>query len=239
MIWEDIVSGVDLEIEAGGTWVRFSRVIKNKYAPREGTFTIEGKGVIYQAHDKYGMPVEIQLEVNGDKVTESFTAEDDQYPIRIDPIIDRETRDRVQTQLKRNAKTSARNTHHPYLLRGIVICGLCWFPYYGSVSRSGLHYQCGNRHRMFPQPKTCSARSVNASTLDSVVWESLCQALSHPDLLISELKKVQEERGTRGDFRQQELQRVERELEKKQRAEERLLEVYQYDDQMTLEQYMD
>ena len=90
---------------------------------------------------------------------------------------------------------------------------------------------------MFPEPKTCSARSVSASTLDSTIWQSLCQALAHPDRLISELRKVQEEKTTTRDFRQQELNRLERELEKRKKAEERLLEVYKYDEQMTLEQY--
>ena len=152
-------------------------------------------------------------------------------------IIDREIWDRVQVKLRRNAKASPRNTCHPYLLRGKVICGICGCPYYGCVSRSTLRYQCGNRHRMFPEPKTCSARSVSASALDSTVWESLCQALSHPDRLISELKKVQEQRSTTGDFRQKEFDRLKRELEKRKKAEERLLEVYLSDEQMTLEQY--
>lgn len=153
------------------------------------------------------------------------------------PIIDRDIWDRVQVKLRRNAKASPRNTSHPYLLRGKVVCGICESPCYGSVSRSTLRYQCGNRHRMFPQPKTCSARSVKASTLDSTIWQSLCQALSHPDSLISELRKVQEERSTTGDFRQQEFNRLKRELEKRKKAEERLLEVYLSDEQMTLGQY--
>ena len=157
--------------------------------------------------------------------------------IPVTPIIDRDLWDRVQVKLRRNAKASPRNTCHPYLLRAKVVCGPCESPYYGSVSRSILRYQCGNRHRMFPQPKTCFARSVSASTLDSTVWESLCQALSHPDRLICELRKIQEEKTTTGDFRQKELNRLKRELEKKNKAEERLLEVYKYDEQMTLEQY--
>ncbi len=153
------------------------------------------------------------------------------------PIIDRDIWDRVQVKLRRNAKASPRNTSHPYLLRGKVVCGICESPCYGSVSRSTLRYQCGNRHRMFPQPKTCSARSVSASTLDSTIWQSLCQALAHPDRLVSELRKVQEEKTAIGDFRQEEFNRLKRELEKKKKAEERLLEVYKYDEQMTLQQY--
>ena len=157
--------------------------------------------------------------------------------IPVTPIIDRDLWDRVQVKLRRNAKASPRNTCHLYLLRGKVVCGICASPCYGSVSRSILRYQCGNRHRMFPEPKTCSARSVSASTLDSTIWQSLCQALAHPDRLVSELRKVQEQRSTTGDFRQQEFNRLKRELEKKNKAEERLLEVYLSDEQMTLEQY--
>ncbi len=157
--------------------------------------------------------------------------------IPVTPVIDRDLWDRVQVKLRRNAKASPRNTRHPYLLRGKVICGLCGFPCYGSVSGSILRYQCSNRHRMFPQPKTCTARSVNASALDSAVWESLCQALSHPDRLVSELRRVQEERSTTGDFRRKEYDRLERELEKKKKAEERLLQVFLSDQEMTRDQY--
>ncbi|TKJ46839.1 hypothetical protein CEE34_06875 [Candidatus Aerophobetes bacterium Ae_b3a] len=166
-------------------------------------------------------------------------AEKEWISIPVTPIIDRDLWDRVQVKLRRNAKTSPRNTRHPYLLRGKVVCGICGSPCYGSVSRSTLRYQCGNRHRMFPQPKTCSARSVSASTLDSTIWQSLCQALSHPDSLISELRKVQEQRSTTGDFRQKEFERLERELEKRKKAEERLLDLYTSDEQMTPDQYKD
>jgi len=164
-------------------------------------------------------------------------AQKEWIPIAVTPIIDREIWERAQQKLKRNARESARNTCHPYLLRGKVMCGECGLPCYGSVSRTNLFYQCSNRHRMFPLPKRCSARSVSASSLDSTVWQALLNALSHPDIILSQLQEVKDAEATTRDYRKEELKRVKMELEKKQRGERRLIELYKYDQGMSLEHY--
>ena len=158
-------------------------------------------------------------------------------PIPVTPFIDREIWERTQQKLKRNAKESPRNTRHPYLLRGKVVCGECGLPCYGSVSRTNLFYQCSNRHRMFPLPKRCSARSVSVPSLDSTVWQALLSALSHPDIILSQLQEVKDAEATTRDYRKEELKRVKVELEKKKRGERRLIELYKYDQEMSLEHY--
>lgn len=85
VVWHDIVDGVDLVIEAGGTWVRFCRVIKTSGAPQQATFTVTGKNVVYRAHDKNGEAIEVRTKHDGKSVEETFTAKADQYPICIDP----------------------------------------------------------------------------------------------------------------------------------------------------------
>lgn len=85
VIWSNIAGGIDSVIEVGGTWVKFSRVIRNEHAAQLATFTVEGKNVIYRAYDKEGMPVEVQTTKIGSSVSEAFTARPDQYPITIDP----------------------------------------------------------------------------------------------------------------------------------------------------------
>ena len=133
-------------------------------------------------------------------------------PIKVPAIIDRETWEQAQKRLKKNAQTSPRNTRHPYLLRGKLVCGLCNLPFYGTPSRSKLFYYCSNRHHNSPLPKTCPAKPVDASILDCTVWESLTKILSHPDILVTGLKRVQ-------------------------KAEQRAAELYTYDEAMTLQSY--
>jgi len=164
---------------------------------------------------------------------------DEWIPIPVPAIIDRETWEQAQTQLKRNAKRSPRNTRHPYLLRGKVFCGLCDLPCYASVSRSNLLYQCSNRHRNSPFPKTCSAKSVSAPALEFTVWGALFKALSHPDVLFPQLKELDKAEATTPDYFKQEVKRLNKKLKRLKRAETRAAELYQYDEGMTLREYKD
>jgi len=90
---------------------------------------------------------------------------------------------------------------------------------------------------MSPLPKTCSAKPIDASILDYTVWETLSGALSHPDTLITGLKEVQKAEANAYDYRKQRLKELEKRLKKLERAEERVLELYTYDDKMTLQDY--
>lgn len=88
IIWADIVKGVDAVIVAHNTGVSFKRIIKNKDAPHKAQFTIDGDiPVRYQAYDKRGEPIAISVSKEGTLVTEDFEAEEDQYPIVIDPTL--------------------------------------------------------------------------------------------------------------------------------------------------------
>ena len=158
-------------------------------------------------------------------------------PIKVPAIIDRETWEQAQKRLKKNAQTSPRNTRHPYLLRGKLVCGLCNLPFYGTPSRSKLFYYCSNRHHNSPLPKTCPAKPVDASILDCTVWESLTKILSHPDILVTGLKRVQKAEANYPDYRKQRLKDIERRLEKLKKAEQRAAELYIYDEAMTPQSY--
>src|SRR6476659_6631908 len=64
--------------------------------------------------------------------------------IPVTPIIDIETWDKAQSLLKQNAKQSRRNNNiNEYLLRGLVVCGLCGSMASGYVSNKSTYYSCG------------------------------------------------------------------------------------------------
>ncbi|MCD6317882.1 recombinase family protein [Candidatus Aerophobetes bacterium] len=158
-------------------------------------------------------------------------------PIKVPAIVDHEIWEEAQKKIKENTRTSPRNTRHPYLLRGKLVCGLCGLPLYGTPSGKRLFYYCSNRHRNSPLPKTCPAKPIDASILDCTVWESLSKALSHPDTLIAGLKKLQKTEANACDLRKQRLEEIERRLKKLEKAEQRAAELYTYDEKMTLQDY--
>ena len=49
--------------------------------------------------------------------------------------MDKKTFDLAQKQLKRNIELSPRNVKYSYLLRGLVRCGKCDSPFYGTPSK--------------------------------------------------------------------------------------------------------
>jgi len=149
-------------------------------------------------------------------------------PIPAPSIIDRQIWELAQRRFQENARLSPRNTRHPYLFRGKVFCGLCDLPYYGGVSKSTLFYQCSNRYHMSPLPKTCEAGSVNAAELDCVGWESISDALTHPEILINQLKELGQADATTLDNRMRQLETVQKRLRQLERAKSKVTNLYLY-----------
>ncbi len=162
---------------------------------------------------------------------------EDWIAIPVPSIINREIWERVQSQLHRNARSSPRNTRHPYLLRSMVFCGFCGLPLYGSASPYGLRYRCSNRHHRSPLPKTCFAKSVDASIVDSTVWETLFDALAEPEVLTNQLKHLQKVEAEGNGPRREELGRLEKELKKSNTSEKRAADLYANDEGMSLKKY--
>ena len=162
---------------------------------------------------------------------------EDWIAIPVPSIINREIWERVQSQLHRNARSSPRNTRHPYLLRSMVFCGFCGLLLYGSASPYGLRYRCSNRHHRSPLPKTCFAKSVDASIVDSAVWETLFNALAEPEMITNQLKQLQKVEAEGNGPRREELDRLEKKLKKSNTAEKRAADLYANDEGMSIEKY--
>jgi site-specific DNA recombinase len=137
----------------------------------------------------------------------------------------------VQRRLATNQQFARRSTTHPYLLRGLVSCGMCRL----SCTGRGGHW-AGDRYRYYQcrgkltavatgRAERCTARFIPAAQLDAVVWADLCAILQHPEVLTAELARA---RG--GAWVPGELRRRRETLRGAQasvtRQRERLLEAY-------------
>jgi len=104
------------------------------------------------------------------KISRKLRPQDEWIPIPVPPIIDRATWEQAQDQLKANSKFSPRNnTHHTYLLRGLIRCGVCGKTYSGVTNKSrGREYQyyvC-NRRNPTPGEEKCTSRHVPLALLE-------------------------------------------------------------------------
>ena len=110
-------------------------------------------------------------------------------------IIDQEQFDRVRAKLAHNQQGASRNnTAHSYLLRALVSCGVCQlsctarqlnpgYDYY--VCRSKTDAVCAHLHHR------CPARYIPARQLDELVWQDLCEMLTHPEIVTQALHRAQ------------------------------------------------
>jgi site-specific DNA recombinase len=123
----------------------------------------------------------------------------------IPPIIEQEQFDRVRAKLAHNQQGARRNnTAHSYLLRALVSCGVCQLSCTARQLHPGYHYYvcrsktdvvCAHLHHR------CPARYIPAHQLDELVWQDLCEILTHPDIITQALHRAQS-----GSWLPQELQ---------------------------------
>jgi site-specific DNA recombinase len=120
-------------------------------------------------------------------------------------LVSQEQFDAVQAKLSQNQSFASRNnTAHQYLLRALVSCGHCHLACTArTVNGRNHYYLCNGKnqsvHSHLDTP--CPARYTPADQLDTLVWQDLCEVLTHPDLIQHELKRAQE-----GDWLPQALQ---------------------------------
>ena len=149
-------------------------------------------------------------------------------PVKVPAIVDPETWDLAQEQLEKNRERATRNnTKHHYLLRSLLVCGVCGKRMIGWWTKAppGGRYVCADRYPRH-EPWACDGRSVMAREVEEPIWEYVKELLSDPDLL-----KARYEEG-RGDpavdnEEEREKERIGRKLKALEREVSRLIDAYQ------------
>jgi len=111
--------------------------------------------------------------------------------IPVTPIIDEQTWNRAQKLLKDNAYGARRNNNkHPYLLRRLVVCGLCGSMASGYVSNKSTYYSCGAKRNknVYSKPHDEVIR-VSRKAFDEKVWAGLAELLRDPENIKTQLDK--------------------------------------------------
>jgi site-specific DNA recombinase len=111
-------------------------------------------------------------------------------------IIRQEHFEQLQAKLAHNQQFARRhNTTHPYLLRALVSCGTCHLACTGrSDGRHGYaYYTCrGKGHPIVScRDEKCPSRFIPANQLDELVWQDLCEVLTHPECIAAALQRAQ------------------------------------------------
>jgi site-specific DNA recombinase len=151
--------------------------------------------------------------------------------IPVPALVSAEQFDLVAQRLAANQRAARRSTTHPYLLRGLVSCGICRLSCSG-VTRTASdtryrYYRCLGKMAQVSSGRAscCPARFIPATQLDELVWTDLCAVLQQPELVTQAVKRAHS-----GAWVPQELRRRQATLRQVRagvaRQRQRLLEAY-------------
>ena len=140
-------------------------------------------------------------------------------------LIDKKTYLAAQSQFDRNITYSPRNVKYSYLLKGLVRCQ-CGSPFTGTPSHRRLFYRCGNRHKTFPQPRECKASIISAPKLESIVWNSVTNAVQNPKIISDQVKILEEKQKIEPFDIEKAIKDTQRALESLKIEEERVFTAY-------------
>lgn len=114
---------------------------------------------------------------------------------QVPAIVTQEQFDLVAAKLAQNRQFATRNNKaHQYLLRALVSCGLCQGACIARMTPGDYsYYVCrGKQHPAQSHKDTkCPARYAPARQLDELVWNDLCEVLTHPEILAQALQRAQ------------------------------------------------
>lgn len=112
----------------------------------------------------------------------------------IPTIITQEQFDLVQQKLQKNKSFALRNTKGDhYLLRRLVSCGRCQLSCFGRRLNGNLeYYVCAGKTNPIHsrREEKCPSRYSPVQQLDELVWNDLCEVLTHPESLKFALERA-------------------------------------------------
>jgi site-specific DNA recombinase len=151
---------------------------------------------------------------------------DDWIPLSVPAIISQEVFDLAQEKLATNRQRASRNnTRHQYLLRSLVSCGLCRLAAPARTTWDGRSYYVCNGHGRIEAEERCRSRHIPADQLDKLVWDDLCEVVTHPERIATALERAQA-----GAWLPDELQarraRIQAVCAQHERYQQRLLDAY-------------
>ena len=163
-------------------------------------------------------------------------------------ILSSEMWEAAQKVLRSNKIISRRNTRQPFLLRGLIKCGLCGLTFSGMRMRAPQrdHYYRRNG-RQFARGlygiagKKCPAKNLNGDYVERLVWADIESFLRNPGELLGRLRDRLAMQDGERQRRQKELGGLEAMLAQKTEEQNRILVLFRRDriDEKTLEEQLD
>ncbi len=108
-------------------------------------------------------------------------------------IVAQEQFDRVAEKLSRNKSFASRNNKkNTYLLRALTSCGRCGLACGARKVEQYKYYFCNGKSKQIQsgRDQKCPSRYAPADQLDELVWQDLCEVLTHPESITDALQRA-------------------------------------------------
>lgn len=113
-------------------------------------------------------------------------------PVAVSPLVTEQLWQQAQEKRQMNGQTAKRNGRRPYLLRGLLLCGVCGSILQGRSQRERTYYRCphGGKHRKSGTPgHSCT---VHADVVEAQVWQAVANLLGRLEQIESAWAAYQE-----------------------------------------------
>ena len=174
-------------------------------------------------HDVIGQPRKIG---RGSKrcVSHVPRPQDEWIALSVPPLISADEWQRAQERRAMKQKFASRNnTQHIYLLRSLLVCGVCGHTLVGHTNCGHIVYRCpyGGRQRSPDSP--AHSRVIAGDIVEALVWQAVSTLLRNPTLVADAWASQQETSAVDG----QEADRLQRRQTALDKQWERLLDIFQ------------
>jgi len=145
-------------------------------------------------------------------------------PLSVPAIIDIERYQQAQEQLAMKQQFAARNNKkHFYLLRSLLVCGVCGHTLVGRTAGGRITYACPQQGKKRHPDVILHSCLIPAEVVEPLVWQAVCDLLKNPRLIADAWEsQTGSPTNTPG-----EAERLQTRYAALQRQRERLLDLFQ------------
>jgi site-specific DNA recombinase len=211
------------------------RILRNPAYRGQAAF---GKKQVTGERTKATRRVRVRGERHGLAPKRTARPAEEWISIPVPALVSDEQFELAQARMQENKRFAARNTKHPALLTGLVVCRSCGYACYRDSARSSkrtyFYYRCIGSSYRHHGGRVCSSRAIRAEELEQLVWSRVLPLLEDPALIRAEIeRRLQSLRSAHPATQRHDG--LERELARVQAASSRLIDAYQ-EQLLTLEE---
>lgn len=147
---------------------------------------------------------------------------EDWIGVSVPALVDETLWQAAQEKLEMQARYAQRNARRPYLLRGLLICGICGYTLQARTQKGVVTYYCKHGGHHCPEGIPQHTCSLRADGVEPLIWQSLANLLDNPEQIRQAWLALQSEQETENEY--QRLQQRQGAIHKQR---QRLIDAYQ------------